>query len=204
MSRVPKRQQLTPNEYLLAERQATAKSEYCRGELFAMAGATDEHETIAGNCFGHLWQQLQGRDCRVYKADVKVHVVEAGRFAYPDIAVVCGERQFADSRKDVLLNPTVIVEVLSKSTANYDRGEKANDYRRLVSLRALVLVASDEPLVESYVRQLPDQWTLTTLRGLGGLLEIPAIGCRLSVADLYRGVEFPPPPDLRVTPDEEA
>jgi Uma2 family endonuclease len=103
-------------------------------------------------------------------------------------------RRFADSRKDVLLNPTVIVEVLSKSTANYDRGEKANDYRRLVSLRALVLVASDEPLVESYVRQLPDQWTLTTLRGLGGLLEIPAIGCRLSVADLYGGVEFPPHP----------
>jgi Uma2 family endonuclease len=191
MSTAPVRRLLTEEEYLLIERQAHEKSEFVRGEMFAMAGATDQHATIAGNCFGLLWQVLSKRDGKVYKGDMKVRVSAAGRYAYPDVAAVCGERKFADEKKDVLLNPAVIVEVSSPSTANYDRLDKARDYQKLPSLRDLLIVAHDQPLIEHSVRQNKNTWSMTSVYGLDATIELPSIGCSLRLADVFAGVEFP-------------
>ena len=121
--------------------------------MFAMSGATRNHNVIASKISRLLQNQLDGRGCDVYQSDMKVRITASGRFTYPDIAVVCGERQFLDDRQDVLLNPTVLIEVLSETTANYDRGDKSRDYRQLDSLRELLIVAQNEPLVEHFVRQ---------------------------------------------------
>lgn len=198
MSIALKRRLLTEEEYLLVERQADQRSEFVQGEMFAMAGATDQHETIAGNCFGLLWQELSKRGCKVYKGDMKVKVAATGRYAYPDVVVVCGERKFADERKDVLLNPTLLIEVLSDSTANYVRGDKGRDYRFIESLRELVIVAQDQPYVDLYVRQDKTRWNMSSVAGIEAMIDFPSIDCQLSLKDIYAGVELRSKPALRV------
>jgi Uma2 family endonuclease len=135
------KQRLTPEEYLARERQVDTKSEFYDGELFAKAGASRSHNLIVGNVTGELRAQLRGRPCEVYPADMRVKVSETGLYAYPDVVVVCGEPRFEDEHLDTLLNPTVIVDVLSPSTEAYDRGEKFAQYRKLASLREYVLIA---------------------------------------------------------------
>ena len=146
---------LTPEEYLARERRAETKSEYLRGEVFAMAGASRAHNLIASNAAGELRQQLRDRPCEVYPSDMRVKVSPSGLYTYPDVTVVCGEPQFEDAEVDTLLNPKVLVEVLSPSTADYDRGGKFTHYRRLPSLQEYVLISQDRPLVEHYVARLP-------------------------------------------------
>jgi Uma2 family endonuclease len=149
MSTVPRRRLLSEKEYLLIERQAQQKSEFHRGEMFAMAGASREHNVIAHNLSRHLGNLLGGRGCDVYQSDMKVRIAATGRFTYPDVVVACSPRQFADDQKDVLLNPTLVAEVLSESTSDYDRGEKASDYRSLNSLCDFVLIAQDQPVIRT-------------------------------------------------------
>lgn len=203
MSTVPIKR-LTEQEYLARERKAPFKSEFYRGETFAMAGATREHNVIATNISRGLGNQLAGHKCDVYQSDMKVRVAATGRFTYPDVVVACPPRQFADDQKDVLLNPTLLVEVLSDSTAGYDRGEKATDYRELQSLHEFLLVAQDQPLVEHFVRQTADTWQITRIAGLDATVELASIGCRLTLAEIYAEVDFPPHPRpfLRVTVDD--
>jgi Uma2 family endonuclease len=205
MSTALKRRLLTEEEYLLVERQANQKSEFVHGEMFAMAGANDEHETIAGNCFGLLWQDLSKRGCKVYKGDMKVRVSATGRFTYPDVVVVCGERHFVDDTKDVLINPMVIIEVLSESTTDYDGGDKSRDYRLLSSLRNLLIISQDQPLIEHFVRQDKNTWNSTTVHGMDAAIELSSIGCSLRLADIFSGIEFPASerPSLRITEGEE-
>jgi Uma2 family endonuclease len=200
MSTALKRRLLTEEEYLLIERQSEERSEYFRGEMFAMSGATRSHNVIAHRISRLLGNQLEGRSCDVYQSDMKVRVNTSGRFTYPDVVVVCGERQYLDERQDVLLNPTVLFEVLSESTANYDRGEKSRDYRMLGSLRDLLIVAQDQPLVEHHVRQDKNTWNLATVHGLDATIQLPSIGCTLPLADVFAGIEFfdLSPPALRV------
>lgn len=206
MSTALKRRLLTEDEYLLVERQASERSEFLRGEMFAMAGATRRHNVIAANIARLLGNQLQGRGCDVYQSDMKVYIQTTGRFAYPDVVVVCGERKFLDNREDVLLNPTVLVEVLFESTANYDRGEKSRDYRLLESLRDLVVVAQDQPVVEHSVRQDKNRWTLNAIEGLNAAIELASIRCILKAADIYAGIDFLPAarPALRVADETDA
>ena len=191
MSAVPK-PFLTPQEYLSRERRAETKSEYLRGEMFAMSGASREHNLIVGNVSRELGQQLRQRPCEVYQADMRVKVSPTGLYTYPDVTVVCGEPQFEDAEVDTLLNPTVLVEVLSPSTADYDRGGKFAHYRRLASLQEYVLISQDGPLVEHYVRQDSDQWLLTEQRGLEDMLVLPSIGCRIPLAEIYLKIRFAP------------
>ncbi len=191
MSAVPK-SFLTPEEYLARERRAETKSEYLRGEMFAMSGASREHNLIAGNVSRELGQQLRERPCEVYQADMRVKVSPTGLYTYPDVTVACGELQFEDAEVDTLLNPTVLVEVLSPSTADYDRGGKFAHYRRLASLQEYILVSQDRPLVEHYVRQGSDQWLLTEQRGLEDTLVLPSIGCQIPLAEIYLKVRFAP------------
>jgi Uma2 family endonuclease len=182
--------QSTPDHYLALERQATHRSEYINGHIFAMAGASRQHNLIAGNVFGELRAQLRGRPCEAYINDMRVKVGVTGLYTYPDVAALCGEPHFEDRHLDTLLNPSVIVEVLSPSTEAYDRGEKFAHYRRLESLRDYVLIAQDKVRVEHYVRQ-GDQWILSEASDLSSVVHLSSIGCDLVLLDIYDKVEFP-------------
>ena len=138
---------VTPTEYLAADRAAARKSEYLGAEVFAMGGASERHNLIVVNVVAELRRQLKGRPCRVYPSDMRVRIKETGLYAYPDVTVVCGQADFDDELRDTLLNPTVIFEVLSKSTESYDRGEKCAHYRKMASLAEYVLIAQDKILV---------------------------------------------------------
>jgi Uma2 family endonuclease len=186
---------LTPEEYLARERRAETKSEYLRGEMFAMTGASREHNLIAGNVSRQLGQQFRKRRCEVYQGDMRVKVSSTGLYTYPDVAVVCGEPEFEDRQVDTLLNPKVLVEVLSPSTADYDRGGKFTHYRSLPSLAEYVLISQDRPLVEHYVRQGEDAWVLTEQRSLQQVLELSSIDCRLPLSEIYLKVDFASPDD---------
>jgi len=181
----------TPEEYLALEREAEYKSEYFAGEIFAMAGATRRHNLIGVNLGRELSLRLRDEPCETYVGDMRVQVEATGLYTYPDVVVVCGEPQFADAAEDTLLNPTLIVEILSPSTEAYDRGRKFAQYQRLASLREYVLVAQDQPRVERYVRQ-PDgsQWLLSTVTGQDGFAPLASVGCELPLAEVYARVDF--------------
>jgi Uma2 family endonuclease len=181
----------TPEEYLALERAAPYKSEYLAGEIFAMAGASEEHNTIAANIVRGLGNQFQGRPYRVYVSDMRVRVSPAGLYSYPDVVAVCGPREFADAHHDTLVNPTVIFEILSPSTEAYDRGEKFAQYWRLASLTDYVLVAQDRARVEHFTRQ-GDGWFVTAESALDDALHLASIDAVLPLSAIYENVEFPP------------
>ena len=168
----------TSEHYLALERQAKHRSEYINGFIFAMAGASRQHNLIAGNIFGELRTQLRGRPCEAYINDMRVKVNVTGLYTYPDVAALCGEPIFEDTQGDSLLNPSVIVEVLSDSTEAYDRGEKFAHYRRLESLRDYILIAQDKVRVEHFVRQ-GDQWVLSEASALSSMVYLSSIGLSL-------------------------
>jgi Uma2 family endonuclease len=181
-------QRLSPDEYLARERATETRNEYIDGFLFAMGGATENHILITVNTVTEISRQFRGRPCRVYSRDMRVRITEGGMYAYPDVVAVCGEREFADDEFDVLLNPTLIVEVLSASTEGYDRGLKSARYRRRASLQEYVLVSQDRVSVECYARQ-GEQWLLTETTSLDETIELSSIGCTLALRDIYDKVE---------------
>lgn len=186
------RQRLTEAEYLEIDRAAEFKSEFYAGELFAMAGGSPTHNVIAANVIRELGTQLKQRPCRVFPSDQRLKVSETGLYTYPDVTVVCGELRLDDDRRDTLLNPTLIVEVLSESTEAYDRGDKFGHYRRLESLREYVMIAQDRPRMERYARQADSQeWLLTEVSDPQGVVTLASIGCELALAEVYDKVEFP-------------
>jgi len=179
----------TPEEYLALERDAPTKSEYVDGEIFAMAGASRRHTKISFNLAVEIGRQLKGRPCTGHSNDMRVKVAPTGMYTYPDMVVVCGREQFEEGEVDTLLNPTVIVEVLSPSTEGYDRGAKFAHYRRLESLQEYLLVAQDEVHLEHYVRQTDGQWLLSEANRLDEEIHLPSIDCRLSLAEVYDKTE---------------
>jgi Uma2 family endonuclease len=185
---------LSPEEYLAGERLAAVRSEYCRGEIFAMAGASWEHTLIKDNLAGEARDQLKSGPCRVLTSDLRVKVKATGLYTYPDIVVVCDKPQFEDKVADTLLNPRVIVEVLSDSTEKYDRGSKFGHYRQVPSIQEYVLVAQDRPLAERYVRQPDNAWLLTEFTGLTATFAFATIPVKVAMADVYRDVDFPEAP----------
>jgi Uma2 family endonuclease len=183
----------TPEQYLALERKAEYKSEYINGQIYAMPGASREHNLIAGNIFGELRALLRGKPCEAYVSDMRVKVSPTGMYTYPDVIAVCDGPRFEDEHGDTLLNPTVIVEVLSPSTEAYDRGEKFAHYRRLDSLSDYVLVSQDKARVEHYARHGNEgsQWVLTEVSGLDGVLRLASIGCEVALRDVYDKVNLP-------------
>ena len=179
---------LSPEEYLRHERLAETKSEYIDGMLVAMSGASPRHVLITVNIASSIHAQLKGRPCHVYSQDLRVRVAEGDMYAYPDVVVVCDPPQFEEAELDVLVNPTVIIEVLSPSTEVYDRGLKFARYRRRAALKEYVLVAQDRVSVEHYARQ-GVQWVLTEATSLDAVVELPSIGCTLALRDVYDKVE---------------
>ena len=183
---------ITPEEYLELEREAEEKSEYYRGQIFAMAGASEKHNRITVNTVISLGVQIKGRSCSLYSNDLRVKVSQTGLYTYPDAIVVCGPVQFDDTNRDTLLNPTVVIEVLSESTEAYDRGRKFDHYRTVDSLTDYLLLWQDDPTVEHFVRQTGGQWLLTATKGLDAVVTIDSIGCVLPLSEIYDKIEFSP------------
>jgi Uma2 family endonuclease len=177
----------TPEEYLARERASSEKHAFYRGEVFAMAGASREHNLIVGNIVRLLGNALLDRPCESYPSDMRVRIVATGLYTYPDATALCQRPVFDDSEADTLMNPEVIFEVLSESTEAYDRGDKFDQYRSIPSFNEYVLVSQDKILVEHFVRQADSSWNLRLLRKGDGLV-IPSLGCVLAVEEMYRKV----------------
>ena len=180
---------LTPEEYLAFERKATTKHEYLAGEIVAMSGASFAHNFITGDIFGELRAQLQGGKCKAAASDMRVKVSETGSYFYPDVVIFCGEPQAEDNSSDTLLNPTVIIEVLSPSTEARDRGEKFWHYQQLASLQEYILVSQDRVCVEHHLRE-GINWLRTEFRELEDVLSLTSIECQLYLRDIYSSVDL--------------
>lgn len=196
MGAVPKRK-LTATEYLALERAAPFKSEFYDGEMFAMAGASHQHNAIKENLIGELFNQLKKGPCRSYSSDQRVLVRSTGLYTYPDIVIVCGEPQFTDGENDTLVNPRVVIEVLSDSTRTYDRTIKFKQYAELSSMLEYVLVWQDQPLIERFVRQDGEDWKYRQFGTLEETFALATVAAAVPMADVYRDVTFPEPPDRR-------
>lgn len=202
MSTAARTGRISPEEYLARERRAEFKSEYLDGHVYplgggipgqadAMAGTSRAHSLIVHNLNRELGVQLRERPCEVHGPDLRVSTDRARHYAYPDVIVVCGEPRLLDDRMDTLLNPTVVVEVLSPSAEAYDRGRKFELYRRLESLREYVLVAQDRPHVERFTRR-GDEWALAVFDGMDATLTLESIACAVPLAEIYAKVPLPP------------
>jgi Uma2 family endonuclease len=181
---------VTPEEYLAAERLSETRSEYLDGGVYPMTGASFNHGRIVINVATELVLQLRERDCDVLATDMKVRLQGSRKFFYSDVIVICGDPQFHDERTDIILNPDLVIEVLSPSTEAFDRGAKFEAYRTVESLKEYVLVSQDKPLVEQYVRNGDGSWKFTEAVGLESSLTLSSVGCTLNLAAVYKRVEF--------------
>ena len=179
---------LTPAEYLAIERKAEIRSEYIAGRMYVMSGGSREHSTIAMNLGREISGQLLGRSCDAYGSDMRVKITPRAMYTYPDLSVACDPR-FEDAEVDTLLNPAVIIEVLSDSTEAYDRGEKFAQYRRIDSLREYVLVAQKKMRVEHFLRE-GEQWLLSEISDPEARLRLSSIACDVRIADIYAKVQL--------------
>ncbi len=182
MASDPKRR-ISPEGYLALERQAETKSEYLDGEIFAMTGASRKHNRIITNLIIALDAQLKAKGCELFAIDMRVKVSATGLYTYPDLVVACGEPRFEDAEVDTLLNPRLVIEVLSRSTKDYDRGTKFLHYRALGSLAEYLLIAQDRVHVEHYVHQ-SESWLFTETDRSEDVLELPSVGARLALSDV--------------------
>jgi Uma2 family endonuclease len=185
---------ITPQEYLEGERQSEIKHEYHDGKIVAMAGASPEHNAIVYDLTLELGPQLRHRYCQGFSSDLRVWVPACNKYYYPDGVVVCGEPLYQDvAGMRSLLNPTLLIEVLSESTAHTDHSEKFDCYSTLDTLQTYVLVAQDSPRIENYTRQEDGTWRYTVARGMDCVLTLDSIGCALRLSEVYARIAFPPP-----------
>lgn len=182
----------TYEEYLQRERVAPYKSEFFRGQIFAMSGGTPRHNLICVNIVSSLRTKLRGSPCRPYNSDQRIRIPLSGLATYPDVSVICGQLEPDRQDADAAINPRVLFEVLSPATEKYVRGKKFDFYRGLDSLQEYVLVSQEEPQVERFTRQQNGGWLLTVFKGLEAELDLSAIACRLSLAEIYEDITFGP------------
>jgi len=180
----------TLGEYLARERVEVTKSEFYRGEIFAMAGGSIRHNRICANLIINLGRRLQGSTCQVTTSDQRIRIPAVDLSTYPDISIICGEPQPDTADTQAIVNPRVIFEVLSKSTEGYDRGKKFDFYRELDSLQEFMLVSQEEPHVERNVRQPNGSWLLTVFKGMDSELVFSSLSISLPFAEIYDRVEF--------------
>jgi Uma2 family endonuclease len=194
----PKRH-FTPEEYLDLEIDAPYRSEYINGEIYAMSGASEEHAIIAGNIYASLRPELRGGPCRMFMNDMRVKVEATELYTYPDIIVVCGEREYEVARRGMsLLNPILLVEVLSESTELYDRGAKFQHYRKIPALREYLLVAQEEQRIERYLRNDDGDWIFSEAVGPDGVMTLASIGATLRLSEVYADITFDPVPPTEI------
>lgn len=179
--------------YLEIERTGSLKHEYYRGEIFALAGSSEAHNLILTNILTTLNVQLRKRPCKVYPSDMRLKIPQTGLYTYPDASIVCGTPRFDDVKHDTLLNPLVVIEILSPSTEGYDRGKKFQNYRTVATLQEYLLVSQDEYHIEHYINQNDGHWLLTAYHGVQATLLLKAIDCTLALADVYDKVDIDMP-----------
>jgi Uma2 family endonuclease len=184
---------LTPAEYTALERGSEQKHEYLRGEVFAMAGASPKHNLVSGNLIRALGERLRGRRCAVMPSDQHVYIETTGLGTYPDVTVLCGPANYSREFPQSLVNPSILVEVLSPSTEAYDRGAKFDHYAKIASLGEYVLVATDRFAVDHYLREAGGTWRLTTSRGLGASLRLPSVDATVPLAEIYENIDLVAP-----------
>ena len=194
--RKPQERVYTSDEYLELERKSNYKSEFLAGQIYAMSGGSPKHSRIGANLIKKIGNQLEEGPCHVYTSDLKVRTTAQGLFAYPDVTVVCGNLIFHDEEEDIIVNPTLLVEVLSRTTEAYDRGRKWAQYQSIASLQTYVLVAQDMARIEQYTRQPDDTWLLSTVAGMDRSIYLASIDCTLALSEVYAGVDFNPPPSV--------
>jgi Uma2 family endonuclease len=181
---------VTPDEYLAAERLSDYRSEYLDGGVYPMTGGSVNHNQITINLILELGTQLRATPCRVHATDLKVRLPDSRKFFYPDVMVICGELQYHDRRRDIILNPDLVIEVLSPSTEAFDRGAKFHAYQAIESLKEYVLIAQDSPVIEQFVRNGDRKWTYRAAEGLESSLTLPSIECTLNLSAVYDKVDF--------------
>lgn len=193
MSQAARRTSLTPAEYLAIERKAEFRSEFYKGEMFLMAGGSPQHSLIKANLIRVLGNLLVGGKCRVYDSDLRVRIDATGLYTYPDATIICGDIQYDvnDVKKQTVLNPTLLVEVISPGSEAYDRGKKFDHYQTIATLREYLLIGYESPKVDRFARNDDGTWTLTTRSGLEQTLDLISVPGTLSLNDLYANVEFP-------------
>ena len=196
----------TPEQYLAFEREAEGRHEYLDGRIYAMTGGSTNHARLIGNVHAELRAQLRGRPCDAFYTQLRARDNTLDLVTCPLVSAVCGEPEFASERDGILLNPTVLVEVLSPSTERYDRGEKFRHYRRIPSLREYVLVSQEWMHVERFARDDADpaRWVLAEASGPAGEIELPSIGCTLRLRDVYERADVPATPPVRVIREPDA
>jgi Uma2 family endonuclease len=185
---------LTPEEYLEIEDKAEYKSEYLAGEMFAMAGGSDQHSLIATDTLRIIGNQFVGRPCRVYNSDMRIRVRETGLYTYPDGSAVCGRSEVEGRQIKMLLNPTLIVEVLSPSTEAYDRGLKFEHYRTIPSFTQYVLIASDRVHADIFSRADEGHWILVSVSKPDDVLRLTSVDCTIRLGDVYDKTDLLTPP----------
>jgi len=181
---------MTPPQFLAYDRASAQRYELVDGQIYALAGGSQQHSLIITNVVASLHGQLRRRECTVYASDMRVKTPQTALYTYPDVSVVCGKPLFEDDSRDTLLNPIVIIEVLSPSTERYDRGRKFRSYRLIETLQEYILIAQDARQIEHFERQPDGQWTFSSVGEDEADLKLPSIGCHLSVADVYEKVTF--------------
>lgn len=178
---------MTEEEYLRLERAAQYKSEFVDGEIFAMSGGSLWHSQLAVNWTVHLFIRLRGKDCRVFSSDARVRTTTSGSYVYPDVSVVCGGRVVSGG-DDILIDPKIVIEVLSPSTADYDRGKKFELYREIPFLQEYVLTHTDSPHIEHFARQADESWIFREYKSLESSLRLTSIQCDIGLADIYERI----------------
>jgi Uma2 family endonuclease len=181
---------ISEEEYLAIERAAEYKNEYVNGEIFAMTGASRKHNLISTNLLSSLSSQLREGACEVYPGEMRVKAPAARSYVYPDVVVVCSEPQFEDGFFDTLLNPTLVIEILSKSTESYNRLAKSAYYRTIESVVEYLLVSQEEYRVEQYVKQADERWLLSDVRSLESVVDLRSIGCSVALREIYTRVSI--------------
>lgn len=176
--------------YLALERESEERHEYIAGEIFAMAGGTIRHDRIFGNLFTLLSARLLGSGCQVFSSNMRVAIPDLDIYMYPDISVVCGDEAFEDEVEDTLLNPIVLIEILSPSTERYDRGRKYHRYQHISTFREDILIEQDAPVIDHCLRQAGGRWLCSTIEGLDASLTIASLNCTLSLREIYERVRF--------------
>ena len=179
---------LTAQDYLVWERQQETRHEYFDGQIFAMTGASRAHNVLCANVLASLHGQLRGKPCEIYANDMRVKVSETGMYTYPDVVVACGEPRFEDQAVDTLLNPVLIIEVLSDSTERYDRGAKFAHYRSLPSLQEYLLISQTECRAEQYNRQPGNHWLLMEYQDLGDCIKLNSLASLLRLSEMYERI----------------
>ncbi len=194
-----KKEKYTEREYLEIERQAETKSEFYEGEFFAMAGASREHNIISLNIALSFRRKTKKRHCEVYHSDMRVYASNYGLYTYPDVTLVCGEPHFIDGVFDTLLNPSVLVEVLSKTTEDYDKNQKFDFYRSIDSLKYYLIVRQNRPYVEVWKKVKEDFWEVQFCDKLEDVARLDNLELTLELAEIYEKIEFKEEDDERRT-----